>query len=82
MKMTTRPAHLISHWAGVVSMLTGSVVITLSASPVARRRVSAPPMASSVVEAKNAVPFCSEAMIWISTMRTSRKRARRIQTSR
>jgi hypothetical protein len=39
-------------------------------------------MASSDVEAKNAVPFCSAARICVSTMRISRPRMRRTHSSR
>ena len=39
-------------------------------------------MAISEVEAKKAVPFCSAAMICMSTMRMSRASMRRIQISR
>ena len=73
---------LASHWAGEVAMLNGSADNSATTSPVARMMVSAPPSASRVVEAKNAVPFCSAAMICISTMRTSRRKVRRIHTSR
>ena len=41
-------------------------------SSVERNSVSAPPIAISEVEAKKAVPFCSDAMICMSTMRMSR----------
>ena len=47
-----------------------------------RSNVSAPPMAISEVEAKKAVPFCSAAMICMSTMRMSRSSIRRIHISR
>ena len=53
-----------------------------SASSVERTSVSAPPTAISEVDAKNAVPFCSDAMICMSTMRMSRVSIRRIHTSR
>ena len=39
-------------------------------------------MAISEVEAKKAVPFCSAATIWASTMRMSRASIWNIQTSR
>ena len=63
-------------------MSIGSLLETASASLVARNSASPPPTASRLVEAKNAVPFCSEAMICMSTMRASRSSIRRIQTSR
>src|SRR5882757_8963957 len=52
---------------------TGSAPSTASASLVERSSASAPPIASRLVEAKNAVPFCSDAMICMSTMRASRR---------
>ncbi len=53
-------------------MPNGSADTTGISSSVERSSVSAPPIASSEVEAKNAVPFCSAAMICMSTMRISR----------
>ena len=47
-----------------------------------RRMVSVPPIANSEVVAKNAVPFCSAAMICMSTIRCSRTSMRRIQATR
>jgi hypothetical protein len=52
------------------------------ASLVACSSASAPPSANRLVEAKKAVPFWSEAMICMSTMRVSRSSRRRTQTSR
>jgi len=43
---------------------------------------NAPPIASRLVEAKNAVPFCNDDMICMSTIRASRSSRRLIQTSR
>ena len=63
-------------------MPIGSVATTLSTSSVERMMVSAPPIANSEVDAKNAVPFCSAAIICMSTMRISRSSMRRIHTSR
>ena len=57
MKITMRPMVFASHWAGVVTMPNGGVDTTVSTSPVERISVSAPPIANSVIEAKNAVPF-------------------------
>ncbi len=82
MKITIRPMVFTAHWVGVVTMPNGNASTTVITSPVARMSVSAPPTASKLVEAKNAVPFCSEAMICISTMRASRDSVRRIHTSR
>ena len=74
--------HLISHSAGEALSPSGSLSSSGSTSLVARNSASAPPTASSVVDAKNAVPFCSDAMICMSTIRVSRSSMRRIQTSR
>ena len=74
--------HLSSHSAGDGLRSTGSLASTASASSVARNSASPPPIASRLVEAKNAVPFCSEAMICMSTIRVSRSSMRLIQTSR
>ncbi len=63
-------------------MPSGKVDRTDMASSVDRSSVKPPPIASSVVEAKNAVPLCREVMMCVSTMRASRSRMRRIQTSR
>ena len=63
-------------------MPKGIAAATASMSSVGRIKVSAPPIAISEVDAKNAVPFCSDAMIWVSTMRTSRSSMRVIQISR
>jgi hypothetical protein len=54
---------------------------TASASLVARNSANPPPIASRLVEAKNAVPFCSEATICMSTIRVSRSSVCLIQTS-
>jgi hypothetical protein len=51
-------------------------------SSVERSRLSVPPIAISEVEAKKAVPFCSAAMICMSTILASRCSMRRIQISR
>jgi hypothetical protein len=63
-------------------MPSGSVASTDMASSVERSSVNPPPMAKSVVDAKKAVPFCNDAMICMSTIRASRSRMRRTQTSR
>jgi hypothetical protein len=52
---------------------------SVSTSSGERKRVSAPPIAKSEVEAKKAVPFCSEAMMVVSTTRFSRTSIRSIQ---
>jgi hypothetical protein len=39
---------------------------------VARSKAKMAPMASSDVDAKKAVPFCNDPMIWPSSMRMSR----------
>ena len=82
MKIRIRPTHLSSHNAGEGVRSTGSSRSTASASLVARSSASPPPIAIRLVEAKKAVPFCSDAMIWVSTMRISRSSIRRIHTSR
>ena len=63
-------------------MPNGSPETTVMISSVERNSASAPPSAISEVEAKNAVPFCSDAMICMSTMRMSRPSARCIHSSR
>ena len=63
-------------------MPSGRVASTDMASSVDRSSVSPPPIASKVVDAKKAVPFCNEAMICMSTIRASRSRMRRTHTSR
>jgi hypothetical protein len=80
--MRIRPVALISHCAEVGGSPNCKFSITTWISLVARFLVRPPPIAISEVEAKNAVPFCSAAMIWASTMRSSRWSARRIQMSR
>ena len=82
MKIRISPTHLISHSAGEGVRSTGSSRSTASASLVARSSASPPPIAIRLVEAKKAVPFCSEAMICMSTMRASRSSMFRTQTSR
>jgi hypothetical protein len=72
MKIRISPMHLISHRAGEGERLTGNAPSTASASLVARNSASAPPIAIRLVEAKNAVPFCNDAMICMSTIRASR----------
>src|SRR5712672_2804586 len=57
MKIRTRPTHLVSHSAGEGVRSTGSAPSTASTSLVERSSASAPPIASRLVEAKNAVPF-------------------------
>jgi hypothetical protein len=73
---------LTSHCAEVGGSPTGRFDITELISLVARNMVKPPPIAINEVEAKNAVPFCSAAMIWASNMRSSRVSARRIHISR
>ena len=63
-------------------MPNGSAATTCRISSVERSSVSAPPIAISEVEAKNAVPFCSAATICASTMRISRPSIWSIQMSR
>jgi hypothetical protein len=82
MKIRISPTHLISHSAGDGERSIGRAAKTASASLVDRSKASAPPTAIRLVEAKNAVPFCSEPMICMSTMRLSRSSRRRIQVSR
>ena len=61
MKIRISPTHLISHSAGEGVRSIGKAPSTASASLVARSSASAPPTAIRLVEAKNAVPFCSDA---------------------
>ena len=82
MKIRISPTHLISHSAGEGVRSMGKAPSTASASLVARSSASAPPTAIRLVEAKNAVPFCSAPMICMSTMRASRSSMRRTHTSR
>jgi hypothetical protein len=63
-------------------MSIGDLLSTASASLVARSSASPPPIASRLVDAKNAVPVCSEINTCMSTMRASRSSRRRTQSSR
>ena len=80
--MITSPIVFASHCARLVGMLSGSALITVRMSSVECNRLSVPPIAIREVDAKKAVPFCSAAMICMSTMRASRCSMRRIQISR
>ena len=60
----------------------GSSETMVNISSVERSSVSVPPMAIRLVEAKNAVPFCSAAVTWASTMRISRASNCSIHSSR
>jgi hypothetical protein len=73
---------LISQASRVVGAPKGSVASTLSISSGDRRIVSAPPIASSEVEAKKAVPLTSVVITCVSTMRVSRCSMRCIHISR
>ena len=67
---------------GTIDTPNGSVDTMVIRSSVERRIVSVPPIAISEVEAKKAVPFCSDAMICASTMRMSRRNISCIHPSR
>ena len=63
MKMIIRPTTFSSHCVCVTASPNGSAAMTVSMSSVECSSVAEPPSAISDVEAKNAVPFCSPAMI-------------------
>ncbi len=77
-----RPIIFISHSSGVGRTPNGRAATTVNNWSVERSSVSVPPMAIRLVEAKNAVPFCSAAVTCASTMRISRASSRSIHWSR
>src|SRR5207248_11079823 len=77
-----QPGTFDSQSAGGGLMSIGSALNTSSASFVDRNSASAAPTASRLVDAKKAVPLCSDAMICMSTIRVSRSSMRRTHTSR
>ena len=80
--MTASPSTFSSHISGVTGTLNGSASNTTRIWSVARIKVSVPPIAIRLVEAKKAVPFCKAAVTCESTMRTSRLSSSSIQRSR
>ena len=80
--MTASPMILSSHISCDCATPNGSAATTVKICSVERNSVSVPPMAIRLVEAKKAVPFCSAAVTWASTMRISRASSRSIHSSR
>ena len=80
--MMASPIIFSSHISGDCATPNGSADTTVKICSVERSSVSVPPMAIRLVEAKNAVPFCSAAVTWASTMRMSRASRRSIHSSR
>lgn len=76
------PIVFISHSPREIDGAKGSSANRRTTSSVERSTVAAPPMASSEVEAKKAVPFCNVEVMAVSTMRTSRRAISLIHTSR
>ena len=75
--MTINPIIFKSHNPRDGVAPNGNSDITVIISSLERSSVNAPPIAIRLVEAKKAVPFCSAAVTWASTMRMSRASMRR-----
>ena len=80
--MMASPIIFISHSSRDGGVPNGSTAITGSTACGARNRLSVPPTAIRLVEAKKAVPFCKAAETWASTMRPLRPSMCAIHSSR